>query len=250
MKDALKKVNKNIFIIISIFLVIEISAFAINYTQNVSYKGKIKYSNNTQSFNSIVRNFNNISSELESIKSEHDNIVNINQKVLNLFQNNNMDSIKDEITINDIADAQDTINSLYNESVKRELLSKTNKANELLYKKNTFELDINYISQNKNEIYNGCEASCMLMALNYKGYLKGTSFYDFSVAMPKSDDPYTGFYLDIFSREPLDIAHWIAPKPLVEYAKNVSGNANIIDSTGYELEMLKNNVLDGNPVII
>ena len=111
-------------------------------------------------------------------------------------------------------------------------------------------MDVNYISQNKNNIYNGCEASCVLMTLNYKGYLNETSLYEFANNMPKSDDPNTGFYLSIFDLEPLTTAHWIALDPLVNFSIEMSGNQNIIDSTGYDLYLLRDEVLNGNPVII
>lgn len=109
-----------------------------------------------------------------------------------------------------------------------------------------------YISQNKNGILNGCEAAAMLMALNYKGILQGTSLYDYSVNMPKSpnNNAYEGFTHDIFGLDPLTIPHWIAPAPLAEYGRSSSGYGNIIDGTGMSLSQLDQELENGNPVII
>ena len=50
------------------------------------------------------------------------------------------------------------------------------------------KLNVPYISQNKNDILNGCEAACMLMALQYKGYLKDMSLKEYVKLMPLSPD--------------------------------------------------------------
>ena len=107
-----------------------------------------------------------------------------------------------------------------------------------------------YISQNKFQVYNGCEAATLLMALKYKGYLKDMDLVTFAANMPKSDNPNTGFFQDIFLMEPKNIAHWIAPAPLVQYGINSSGNQNIINSTGTNLNQLTEEILNKNPVIL
>lgn len=88
------------------------------------------------------------------------------------------------------------------------------------------------------------------MGLKYKGYLLNMDLVTYANNVPKTDNPNTGFYLDIFKKEPVDVAHWIAPAPLVDYGISSSGYTNIINSTGYSLDSLDNEILNGNPVII
>ena len=107
-----------------------------------------------------------------------------------------------------------------------------------------------YISQNKNGVINGCEAACMLMALQYKGYLQNMDLVTYATNMPKSTNPFSGFTYDIFKEDPVSVPHWIAPSPLVGYGKTSSGYINIEDATGATLTDLDNQVAAGNPVII
>lgn len=106
-----------------------------------------------------------------------------------------------------------------------------------------------YINQHSAGIDNGCEAASLLMALKYKGYLRGADFRSFALGMPTSDDPNTGFYLSITDLEPRDEAHWIAPAPLAAYGISASG-ASIINATGWSLDRLDEEVRNGNPVVI
>lgn len=107
----------------------------------------------------------------------------------------------------------------------------------------------NYISQNRNNVLNGCEAASLLMALQSKGRLNDVNLHDYAQNMPKSDDPYTGFYLDIFGVEPRNVAHWIDTAPLAEYGRTSSG-ANVVDLRGSSLDTVANEVANGNPVVI
>ena len=111
-------------------------------------------------------------------------------------------------------------------------------------------LNVPYISQNKNGVINGCEAACMLMALQYKGYLQNMDLVTYATNMPKSTNPFSGFIYDIFTEDPVSVPHWIAPSPLVAYGKTSSGYINIEDATGATLTDLDNQVAAGNPVII
>ena len=111
-------------------------------------------------------------------------------------------------------------------------------------------LNVSYISQNKNGVINGCEAACMLMALQYKGYLQNMDLVTYATNMPKSTNPFSGFIYDIFTEDPVSVPHWIAPSPLVAYGKTSSGYINIEDATGATLTDLDNQVAAGNPVII
>lgn len=117
-------------------------------------------------------------------------------------------------------------------------------------KKAWTQLKVPYISQNKNYVFNGCEAASILMGLQYKGYLFNMDIVTYSKNMPKSDDPNTGFYLDIFSKEPRDEAHWIAPDPLVDYAISSSGYSNIENITGASISSLAEEIVNDNPVVI
>ena len=97
---------------------------------------------------------------------------------------------------------------------------------------------------------NGCEAASLLMALKYKEYLSNMSLYQFASDMPKSDNPYNGFYLDIFGTEPTNVSHWIAPEALKNFGISSSGNANIVIGTGLSLYQLDRELDNNNPVII
>ncbi len=109
-------------------------------------------------------------------------------------------------------------------------------------------LNIPYISQNNNGVNNGCEAASLLMSLKAKGYASSVGYIDFVNNMPKSNDPNTGFYLDIYGTEPRNEAHWIAPAPLAAYGRSVGGN--VTDISGTSVDGLDAEIAKGNPVII
>ena len=111
-------------------------------------------------------------------------------------------------------------------------------------------LSVPYVSQNYSGYHNACEAASLLMALKYKGYIINMDLPTFAENMPKSNDPNTGFYLSIKDRDPYEIAHWIAPEPLVNYGISTSGNNNIINASGYSLDTLTEEIINGNPVVI
>jgi len=111
-------------------------------------------------------------------------------------------------------------------------------------------LDVPYISQNNNNVLNGCETASLLMALQYKGYLQNMTLQEYAQNIPKSTDPNKGFTYDIFGIYPTNVPHWIAPSPLAEYGRITSGNQNVIDITGYSVKQLDNEILAGNPVVI
>lgn len=74
------------------------------------------------------------------------------------------------------------------------------------------------------------------MALKDKAYLQNMDLPTYAEKMPKSEDPNTGFCLDIFSLQPTNVSHWIAPYPLAKYVKLSSENYNIIDATEMSLD--------------
>ena len=112
------------------------------------------------------------------------------------------------------------------------------------------KLDVPYISQNKNGVYNGCEVASLLMGLQYKNYLRDMDIITYATNTPKSDDPEEGFVSDIFSLEPHDIVHWIAPTPLAKYGRDSSGYANVVNTTGLSIDELDRELDNGNPVVI
>ena len=184
-------------------------------------------SNNTNSYK------NSVKEDLKLLYSDYDK--NIVRSDVTRIEYNNI-----KIKYHDLKDKEliDKINNIDNYLKEKEIASAWTK------------LNIKYISQNENKVLNGCEAACLLMSLQYKGYLKNMNLYNYSDKMPKSDDPNKGFYLDIFKKEPKDKSHWIAPKPLRDYGITSSNYYNIFDGTGYSLDDLDNEVKNGNPVII
>ncbi len=113
-------------------------------------------------------------------------------------------------------------------------------------------LNVPYISQNHNNVENGCEAASLLMALQYKGYLNSMTLYQYATDMPKSpnNNAQEGFTHDIFTRIPNDVPHWIAPEPLARFGRTSSGNQNVVNITGASLDDLDRELDQGNPVII
>ncbi len=111
-------------------------------------------------------------------------------------------------------------------------------------------LSVPYHSQNLQKIYNGCEAASMLMALQYKGYLRGVDLQKYAEMMPKSEDYNTGFVGSIYDLQPKTYVHWIAPAPLAKFGRESSGSANVVDISGASLADLDKEVAAGNPVII
>lgn len=111
-------------------------------------------------------------------------------------------------------------------------------------------LNVPYHSQNWQQIYNGCEAASMLMALQYKGYLRDVDLHKYAEMMPKSEDYNTGFVGSIYDLQPKTYVHWIAPAPLAKFGRESSGNANVVDISGASLADLDKEVVAGNPVII
>ena len=187
--------------------------------------------------------------------SQRSNINNIETRIRELYYEGDLTNLKIEIT-------REQIEAIKADLAKIPQKEYVNKKNELLDEAittvNTREainnawvkLNVGYISQNQNNVLNGCEAATLLMALKYKGYLQDTNLYDYATNMPKSTNPYEGFTYDIYTREPLDVPHWIAPEPLAKYGRETSGNQNIVNGTGMSLNELDSELDNGNPVVI
>ena len=219
-----------------------------------------------------------IQSKIDELTSEYNNIKNAQNNVHNLFSDYDNNLVNENIDRDNYNSVNEIVNSLRQEDVKNILNEKMNIVLKYVEEKEAkireqqriereriareaeerrraineawVKLNVPYISQNKNGVLNGCEATSMLMALQYKGYLGSMDLRTFAENMPKSDDPNTGFYLDIFGKEPYDVAHWIAPNPLVEYGISSSGNGNISNISGASIDDIANEIINGNPVII
>lgn len=110
--------------------------------------------------------------------------------------------------------------------------------------------NIPYINQNQEKIYNGCEVASLLMAAKYKGYWQNVTLKDIAEAVPKTDNPHTGFIESIWEFAPKEIAHWIAPDALDQFAKSYQGGIATRDMTGSTFDDLKSELGKGNPVIV
>lgn len=160
--------------------------------------------------------------------------------------------IKNEEIRSDLSKYVDQVDKYIKEREKEELRKKieAEKKRKEEINKAWIKLNVPYISQNNAGVLNGCEAASLLMALKYKGYLSDMDLPTYATNMPKSDNPNTGFYLDIFGIEPTGVSHWIAPSPLANFGRESSGNQNIIDATGMNIEQIDNEIINNNPVVI
>ena len=213
----------------------------------------------TDSYDSLIAKYRvRLKKDIESIESESDKINTFQAKIDNLFEDKEKTTIKSTVTYTLL----DTYSTELSQFQQKDFVEK-NKTNlyqaRVLLDKRLKEieeawliLNVPYISQNENNILNGCEVATMLMALQYKGYLKEMTLGEFVTYMPMSpdSDAYKGFTHDVYTKEPETVPHWIAPPPLIEFSKQVSGNPNIVDSTGWSVDDLDKELDHNNPVII
>lgn len=191
------------------------------------------------------------------------------KKVKALFSDKKLTKVKDNVTRKKYNDAQKSVSKIVQVDIKKKynanldavlkvVEEKEEEARRIAEEKARKEaeikaawviLDTPYISQNKNKIYNGCEAASLLMALQYKGQLTNTSLKTMVDNMPKSeDDPHEGFVRDIYGFEPRDVPHWIAPDALAKFGKQYY--SKVSDITGTSVQGLKKEIDKGNPVVI
>lgn len=213
-----------------------------------------------------------LKSKVDSMIPQFNNIQEVTQVVVSLFTDNSMVTVKEDITRENYNNAFNKVNLLLqkdisikqqeylkivdNELAKREEIERR-RLEEIERQKRQREiaaawhvLDVPYISQNLNNVFNGCEVASLLMGLQYKGYLRDMSLQSYAEAVPKSSDPFSGFTYSIFELEPLTVPHWIAPGALALYGRNSSGNLNVTDATGSSLKELDEQIIAGNPVVI
>ena len=203
------------------------------------------------------------------LESQRSSIDTEEEKIKALYTDNTKTVLKDNITINDIEAIRLRLNTLPQEDIKKEGNTFLDNALNIISERETQAieaekkrqeeiknawviLNVPYISQNHNNVDNGCEAASLLMALQYKGYLKDMTLYQYATDMPKSpnNNAQEGFTHDIFTKEPNDVPHWIAPEPLAKFGRTSSGNQNVVNITGSSLEDLDRELDKGNPVII
>lgn len=111
-------------------------------------------------------------------------------------------------------------------------------------------IEVPYISQlYPTRAITGCEATALLMGLQSKGAATDVSLKDFLEFMPKTaSNPAKGFAGSPYSTSD-KIRTTIYPKPLSDYA-NTYMSAITRDISGSDLEDVKKELLNGNPVVI
>ncbi len=216
--------------------------------------------------NEIENDYNNLPKEykkyftndISDIKKQRNDIDNIELKVSVLFTNNEKIELNSGVTRDTVENIRNEANGLKQDDVKANINGELDKAINIIAKRQEainnawVILNVPYISQNGNNVLNGCEAASLLMGLQYKGYLTNMSLVQYASDMPKSasNNAYEGFTHDIFGLAPNNVAHWIAPAPLAAFGRNSSGNQNVIDATGFSLDALDNELANNNPVVI
>ncbi len=228
-------------------------------------KSKVKKLNST--YQKYLENY------ITDLESQRSNIDMEMEKIKALYTDDTKVTLKDSVTLNDIETIRLSLNTLPQDDIKKtgneDLDNAINiiSAKEEETKKQAIEaekkrqaeiqnawviLNVPYISQNYNNVENGCEAASLLMALQYKGYLKDMTLYQYATDMPKSatNNAQEGFTHDIFTKNPSNVPHWIAPEPLAKFGRDSSGNQNIVNTTGASLDDLDRELDNGNPVII
>ncbi|MBO5138062.1 MAG: C39 family peptidase [Bacilli bacterium] len=233
----------------------------------------LKYEVNDTDINTVYKKYNKLNKKyqkllkdkLNNIKNQKEDINNILSAVNNIFKDDQKSVIKESLTRDEITTIKQKLEQIPQKNnmveinnyilIAEEQLLK--KEQELEKKKKEEEiknawviLDVPYISQNLNQVYNGCEAASLLMGLQYKGYLKEMDIITYSANIPKTDNPNTGFYRSIFDVEPSNLPHWIAPEPLAKYGRETSGNNNVVNITGKSLDELNKELENNNPVVI
>lgn len=240
-----------------------------NYEEYIKYKNKIdnyykeniidsNISNETilelkEEYNKLPKKYKkDLKNILNDIIKQKDNIESFITQYNNLYEN---DYPKENITKDTINNLRNKLNSIPQKDFNKEYTEKLNNIEKIINKRiedSWVKLNVPYISQNKNNILNGCEAACMLMALQYKGYLKDMTLAEYVKLMPLSPDTDAekGFTHDMYGLDPLSVPHWIAPEPLKKFGIDNSGNQNIINGTGKTIDELDRELDNGNPVII
>ena len=95
----------------------------------------------------------------------------------------------------------------------------------------------------------GCEATALLMALQYKGVATGVTYKQFLDAMPKHDsNPAKGFVGSPY-KEDLSKRTTIYPQALTDYS-NTYGAGRTVNFNGSTVADIKKEILADNPVVV
>ncbi|NCC78051.1 MAG: hypothetical protein EOM07_00395 [Clostridia bacterium] len=95
----------------------------------------------------------------------------------------------------------------------------------------------------------GCEATALLMALQYKGIARDVSYRQFLDAMPKhSSNPAKGFVGSPYKQD-LSLRTTIYPQALTDYS-NTYGAGRTVNFSGSTVEDIKKEILADNPVVV
>ena len=203
-----------------------------------------------------------LTKKIQGIETEQKRISKILEKIDKLYTESKKTKIIDLTTLDTLNTFKEEVNTIKVQIIANEYRNrvaqlidnyKTQEAEKKQEIENAWiKLNVPYISQNLNNVLNGCEAADVLMALKYKGYLTDMDYNDFVKLMPLSpdNDAEKGFTHDMYGLDPLTIPHWIAPEPLKNFAIDVSGNNNIINGTGMTIDELDRELDNGNPVVI
>lgn len=196
-----------------------------------------------------------VKNQIQSISNQIDTLNDMQKKIDELFDENDKTKVKENITLETINQYITELNKYPQKDfvVKNQIyLENAKNIIEERIKAAWVKLNVPYISQNKNNILNGCEAASMLMALQYKGYLKDMTLPEYVKLMPLSpnNNAEEGFTHDLYTLYPLTIPHWIAPTPLTKFGIDTSGNTNIVNGTGMSIDDLDRELDNNNPVII
>ena len=240
-----------------------------NYKEYIKFKDELYeyYKNNVVNSNitdeqikELKTNYNKLSKRykkelkttINDIIKQKNNLDKLKEDFNKLYEN---DSPKENITKEDISKLRTKLGKIPQKDIYKEYTEKLNNLEKVIDQRieaSWVKLNVPYISQNKNDILNGCEAACMLMSLQYKGYLKDMTLKEYVKLMPLSPDTDAekGFTHDMYGLDPLSVPHWIAPEPLKKFGIDTSGNQNIINGTGMTIDELDRELDNGNPVII
>lgn len=231
-----------------------------------SFDGDVLHSNITSSDISDIKSKNSalpkkyqtlLSSKVKLMNDQFDQINDVKNTVNSLFNDLQHQQVRDDVTRDmynsallknqglrqqDVSNEQQAYLDLVNselsrrEEEERRRIAEEKRRQEEERKRQIQAawtvLDVPYISQNKNNVLNGCEVASLLMGLQYKGYLKNMSLATYAENVPKSSDPFSGFTYDIYGIYSNNVPHWIAPGPLAQYGRSSSSNNGVIDGTG------------------
>lgn len=188
-----------------------------------------------------------IENKLDTAYEQIEAMEKVNKKIEKLFISDNL--VKDNVSIKDRFDLYNSLIKIPQESFVLNNMKYIDLIDSSINKREVIELTkVPFVSQKDSKIYNGCEAASLLMALKYKDLLLDYDLKKFVEEMPKHDfDPHQGFIHDIYSYEPRNVVHWIAPDALSKFANKYT---KATDISGSSVDELKLRIKNNEPVIV